>query len=416
MGLYGAMTQDDVRRRTPTRAFPTRTRPSLLYSEIDPALHEAVANGNYGTRQGRSHEHDRLPAVALPDQRRVVHDESTASLAAGTAGETTLLRFLNAGLRTHVPVLDNGSLQIVAEDGNKLPFAKDQAGVMLAAGKTHDVALDARGRGRLQPVRPHPRPERARAGLGGHAGQAERRRGGGRADAVRRWRRRRRTSTTEGTPLTYRQRRARQRHGRRRTARSPRTPTAALLDAARRAAASPTRRGRTSSASTPSPTGGQRRRRQRARAGHDHRGRRCRTRPSRSRSRRSRQGRQRERDAERHGRRRRPAAVLRCLDFPSHGELSYIDPLTKVRHLSLPANQLAGSYPKAIPGGIVIYTPDGRGKRHPAARSTLPLRRVRWQPARSRRTRRPTRRPASVTATVFADADSPGADFDSRST
>ena len=39
----------------------------------------------------------------------------------------TLLRLLNAGLRTHAPVLDNGSLKIVAEDGNKLPYAKDQA-------------------------------------------------------------------------------------------------------------------------------------------------------------------------------------------------------------------------------------------------------------------------------------------------
>ncbi len=51
----------------------------------------------------------------------------------------TLLRLLNAGLRTHAPVLDNGSLQIVAEDGNPLRDAKDQAAVLLAAGKTHDA-------------------------------------------------------------------------------------------------------------------------------------------------------------------------------------------------------------------------------------------------------------------------------------
>jgi FtsP/CotA-like multicopper oxidase with cupredoxin domain len=46
---------------------------------------------------------------------------------------------LNAGLRTHAPMIDNGTFTIVAEDGNPLPYAKDQAAVMLAAGKTHDA-------------------------------------------------------------------------------------------------------------------------------------------------------------------------------------------------------------------------------------------------------------------------------------
>ena len=65
--------------------------------------------------------------------------DSVATIAAGTANEVTLLRILNAGLHTHAPVLENGRLSIVAEDGNKLPYAKDQAAVLLAAGKTHDA-------------------------------------------------------------------------------------------------------------------------------------------------------------------------------------------------------------------------------------------------------------------------------------
>ena len=71
-----------------------------------------------------------------------------------------------------MPQLDNGSLKIVAEDGNKLPFGENQAGVMLAAGKTHDALLDARRHGRVQHVRPHARLERAATGLGGDAGRS----------------------------------------------------------------------------------------------------------------------------------------------------------------------------------------------------------------------------------------------------
>ena len=66
-------------------------------------------------------------------------NESMATIAAGTAGQIDAPSPAQRRPRTHAPVLDNGSLQIVAEDGNMLPFAKDQAAVMLAAGKTHDA-------------------------------------------------------------------------------------------------------------------------------------------------------------------------------------------------------------------------------------------------------------------------------------
>ena len=155
MGLYGAMTKDaaDAVAAVPpsegtpgSPAIPAQAYagisyaydPVLVYSEIDPALHEAVNAGTYGTPPGPTSTIDYRPSLFLINGESY-SNETVAAMAAGAAGETTLLRILNAGLRTHAPVLDNGSLKIVAEDGNPLPYAKDQAAVLLAAGKTHDA-------------------------------------------------------------------------------------------------------------------------------------------------------------------------------------------------------------------------------------------------------------------------------------
>ena len=143
MGLYGAVTQDAAAGSlgVPAQAYSGVAydhEAVLVYSEIDPALHEAVSAGTYGTPEGPTSTINYKPSLFLVNGASYTN-ESVAAIAAGTAGQVTLLRMLNACLRTHVPQLDNGSLKIVAEDGNKLPFGKDQAGVMLAAGKTHDA-------------------------------------------------------------------------------------------------------------------------------------------------------------------------------------------------------------------------------------------------------------------------------------
>ena len=174
MGLYGAMTKDAVAAVAGVPAIPavppvldtdgiTVITPGkaevpavpavpgqayagaeyvneavLVYSEIDQALHEAVNAGTYGQPGGLTSTINYRPSLFLINGESYTH-ESLATIASGNAGEVTLLRLLNAGLRTHAPVLDNASLRIVAEDGNVLPFAKDQAALMLAAGKTHDA-------------------------------------------------------------------------------------------------------------------------------------------------------------------------------------------------------------------------------------------------------------------------------------
>ncbi len=72
-----------------------------------------------------------------------------ATPASGTAlGSTVtgqvLVRFVNAGLRMHVPSVVNAALTLYAEDGNLLPGrARVQSEVFLAAGKTYDVGIQA---------------------------------------------------------------------------------------------------------------------------------------------------------------------------------------------------------------------------------------------------------------------------------
>ena len=117
MGLYGALTLG---------TYPgTSGDVTLLYSEIDPLLHDP-------------------PAAATPlgyKPRHFLVNGSAAQppLPAGDTNQPKVLRFLNAGLDYHVPTLNGGYMSLVAEDGNPYPFAKEQYSANLAAGKTIDA-------------------------------------------------------------------------------------------------------------------------------------------------------------------------------------------------------------------------------------------------------------------------------------
>ena len=123
MGLYGALTIKGV-------SYPdAHDEVTLLYSEIDPALHSP-------------------PAAATPlgyhPRHYLVNGSASQSFpAAGDTNHPTLLRFLNAGLDFHVPALNRSYMSLVAEDGNAYPFAKQQYSVSLAAGKTIDALWQA---------------------------------------------------------------------------------------------------------------------------------------------------------------------------------------------------------------------------------------------------------------------------------
>lgn len=135
MGLYGALI---VLPQAPGVAYtPSQTNPDtafntevvLLYSEIDPALH---------TPAGFARPLNYIPAYYLINGKPYQVGDSPQQ--AGNINENVLIRFLNAGLKTHVPLLLNAPfMRLIAEDGNLYPYAKTQYSVMLAAGKTIDA-------------------------------------------------------------------------------------------------------------------------------------------------------------------------------------------------------------------------------------------------------------------------------------
>jgi hypothetical protein len=147
MGLYGM-----VRKYAPATAtsgfnaypnVPVDNDISLLFSEVDPALHAAVASGTfsgstlaYDPKYFRVHRYGTATPFANP-----VDDTATPSNGPTTIqpGQRLLLRMLNAGLQSHSMVLDDGHWYVMAEDGNPYPYPREQYSVFLPAAKTADV-------------------------------------------------------------------------------------------------------------------------------------------------------------------------------------------------------------------------------------------------------------------------------------
>jgi len=131
MGLYGALVVDGG-------SYPAVTQDEvLLFSEIDPALHGAVDGGTYGTPDYPSTfdykpKYFLINGVSYPD---------TAVITL-TMGEDVLLRFVNAGLKTHVPALQGLYMSVVAGDGNLYPYPREQYSIELTAAKTMDALVN----------------------------------------------------------------------------------------------------------------------------------------------------------------------------------------------------------------------------------------------------------------------------------
>ena len=132
MGLYGALVVGG-----------SATDATLVYSEIDPALHAAVDGGTYGTAAYPS-TFDYQPKYFLINGEPY---PGGADIPIEAAGDTRL-RFVNAGLQTHVPTLQGLYMSVVAEDGNPYPHPFTQYGIELTAGKTFDAVITAGASGR----------------------------------------------------------------------------------------------------------------------------------------------------------------------------------------------------------------------------------------------------------------------------
>ncbi|GAB4264785.1 MAG: hypothetical protein Kow0092_16650 [Deferrisomatales bacterium] len=162
MGLYGALLVDDGA----YPGVPYDDEVVLFYSEIDPNLHDSgQCQDGGGTPSGPCDLDSPAcptgetcvpvadPKFATPRSYRPQYflvngepfdpsDPDSQQIRGLREGDTLLLRFLNAGLRTRVPTLHGRYMAVVAEDGNPYRFAREQYSVRLAAGKTFDAILD----------------------------------------------------------------------------------------------------------------------------------------------------------------------------------------------------------------------------------------------------------------------------------
>jgi len=143
MGLYGALTVDSALGCAYSNDGLTcdvsyAQDQVVLLSEIDPALHAAVEGGTYGTAAYPS-TLDYHPTYYLINGAVSPPGESFGV----TVSQATLLRFLNAGLKSHSPTLGGGLyMSLVAEDGNLYPFPVEQYGAELPPQKTMDAILN----------------------------------------------------------------------------------------------------------------------------------------------------------------------------------------------------------------------------------------------------------------------------------
>jgi len=147
MGLHGAVV---VRPATTGQAYDDADGRSafdeeavLVFSEVDPLLHEAVRTGSFGTpvypSTTRFAPRFFLVNGQTYDPNRVV--------AIGAAGERTLLRLVNAGSFSRAPSLNGVGLREIGEDGNLLRHPQDRITLLLHAGKTKDVLVQTPGPG-----------------------------------------------------------------------------------------------------------------------------------------------------------------------------------------------------------------------------------------------------------------------------
>lgn len=169
MGLYGMATRNavDATATTPAQLYaggvPGQSYAydrdvTIFYSEIDPAIHDAVAGGTYTACTGGVAVCDAEAAAGktpstIDYQAKffLVNGQPfttrlKARLYAGeavaAADSTTLIRMLNAGLRPHVPTVLNTRFKIISEDGK--PYTdrvRDQDTVFLPPLKTRDALL-----------------------------------------------------------------------------------------------------------------------------------------------------------------------------------------------------------------------------------------------------------------------------------
>ena len=115
----------------------------VVFHEVDPAIQNAIAAGDYGTGKTITSSTHRDPHYYLINGKAY---PQTSLDPGGTdpidPDQKVLLRFFNGGLESHVPQIEGlGHMTIVAEDGNRLAFFKEQYNFEFPAARTADAVV-----------------------------------------------------------------------------------------------------------------------------------------------------------------------------------------------------------------------------------------------------------------------------------
>jgi len=141
MGLYGALKKDAALQNAygvPATAYDDET--IILFHEVDPVIHGHVAADTYGPGKTLTSTIDYHPAYFLINGQAFT-DAAPLIIDSLVAGSRALLRFVNAGLETHIPMIYGTYMSQVAEDGVALNYPLQTYLLTLAPGKTMDVIL-----------------------------------------------------------------------------------------------------------------------------------------------------------------------------------------------------------------------------------------------------------------------------------
>lgn len=125
----------------------------VLLSEIDPAQHALIA-GTLGTsgnqaqwKAGGNSTLNYAPRFFLVNGR-VFEGSNLSATDIGISapnGSRVVLRLANAGLQSRSLMLTDGTWQLLTEDGSRYAAPREQATMLLPAGKTSDAAIVAAG-------------------------------------------------------------------------------------------------------------------------------------------------------------------------------------------------------------------------------------------------------------------------------
>ncbi|MEN6307601.1 MAG: hypothetical protein ABFD91_07590, partial [Anaerohalosphaeraceae bacterium] len=141
MGLYGCLKKDFA-------GLPVKQAYDgveydkdlvLVFSEIDPAVHDAVQANDFGSGKTMTSTIDYEPKYFLINGQTFT--SALAPLLIGQVNDRILVRLVNAGIESHVPSLQYLRGEVVAEDGFAYTYPGDQYAIDLPPAKTKDVRI-----------------------------------------------------------------------------------------------------------------------------------------------------------------------------------------------------------------------------------------------------------------------------------